>query len=253
MNEDNILKARLKDLAKKAYQQNIYTYSDFLNPAELGLLDEIRSEISYVDYETFGGTDVSERQMVGFGSEAMFGYEGQWPIAVILVEPLIEKFSDELTHRDVLGALMNLGIERNVMGDIVLKGKSAYVFAKEDMTDYIMDNLTKVKHTNVKCRRLSSDEDMQLLKPELKEMECIVASARFDVIVAALTKNSRSEVIRLFQEKKVTLNGRVCERNSISLKKDDIFSIRGYGKFVFAGEERETRKGRIYVKILAYI
>jgi RNA-binding protein YlmH len=84
-------------------------------------------------------------------------------------------------------------------------------------------------------------------------MECIVASARFDAIVAALTKKSRSEVIRLFQEKKVTLNGRVCERNSMSLKKDDIFSIRGHGKFVFAGEERETRKGRIYVKILAYV
>jgi RNA-binding protein YlmH len=121
------------------------------------------------------------------------------------------------------------------------------------MSDYIMENLTKVKHTSVSCRRLSSDEDMELLKPELKEIECIVASARFDAIVAALTKSSRSEVIRLFQEKKVTLNGRICERNSMNLKKDDFFSVRGYGKYIYAGEERETRKGRIYVKILAYI
>lgn len=251
-NEDNIIKARLMDLAKKAYNQNIYTYSPFLNPAELSILDEIKSEISYVDYETFGGTNSTDRQLVGFGSERMFGYEGTWPISIIMIKPLIDKFSDDLTHRDILGSLMNLGIERNVIGDILIKEKRAYVFALDNMAEYICDNLTKIKHTSVMCSVISANDSLEELKPTLVDVNVIAASERFDAIIAVLTKKSRSDVINFFQGRLVTLNGRICERNSMTLKEGDVFSVRGYGKYVYLGEESKTRKGRIYIKLKEY-
>ena len=125
MNEEQILKGRLMDLAKRAYQQNIYTYSNFLSVSELSLLEDIKPDISYIHYECFGGNELCERQIVGFGSEDEFGYPGHFPISVIKVTPLLEKFSDTLNHRDFLGALMHLGLERNTLGDILVKEKTA--------------------------------------------------------------------------------------------------------------------------------
>lgn len=251
MNEDQILKGRLTDLAKRAYQQNVYTYSSFLSMTELSLLEDIRQDISYIHWECFGGNELCERQIVGFGSEEEFGYAGHFPIAVIKVSPLLEKFSDTLTHRDFLGALMHLGIERDRLGDILIKEKTAYIFCLENIADYICQELTKVKHTNVKCEITSID--IPALTPALKEEEFPVSSLRLDGILASLLKCSRNEALTFFTDKKVTLNGRITGRNSITLKNGDVFSVRGHGKFIFAGSGGCTRKGRIYVHIKRYL
>lgn len=253
MNEEQLLKARLKDLALQSYRQNIYTYSSFLGPAELNILDSMRADIQYVDYEIYGGATLCERQMVRFGSEAMFGYQGTWPISVIKVEPLAEKFSDALNHRDFLGALMNLGIERSVLGDIIVREeKSAFVFCQDSISEYIVENLTKIKHTNVRCLQMDPNDDIGDLAPNLVDISCIVSAPRFDAVVAALAKCSRSEAARLFQNGKITLNGRLCEKNNMALREGDIFSIRGYGKYQFCGSGKETRKGRIYISLKQY-
>ncbi len=255
MDEENILKARIKDLASRSYKQNIYTYTGFLNPSELALLEDVREDISFVDFDTYGGYELAERQVVGFGSERSLGYEGIWPIKVIKVEPLIEKFSDELGHRDFLGAVMNLGIERNVFGDILVKDNMrAYIFALDSIAEYIMENLTKIKYTNVKCSLVTEDSDsMADLVPTLVDMKVIVASPRFDAIVGAVTKTSRSEALSMFKAKKITLNGRLCERNSINLKENDVFSVRGYGKYKYLGCGNETRKGRVNINLSRYV
>lgn len=251
MNEDQILKGRLLDLAKRAYQQNIYTYSCFLSMAELALLEDIKSEISYIHCECFGGNELCERQIAGFGSEEEFGYPGHFPIAVVKASPLIEKFSDSLNHRDFLGALMHLGIERDRIGDILIKEKTAYIFCLESIADYICKELTKVKHTNVKCE--ITDIDIPALAPSLKDESLPVSSLRLDNIIAVLLKCSRNEALTFFADKKVTLNGHITSRNSILLKDGDIFSVRGYGKFIFAGSAGNTRKGKIYVHIQRYL
>lgn len=251
MNDEQILKGRLIDLAKRAYQQNVYTYSNFLSPAELSLLEDIREDISYIHYECFGGNEMTERQIAGFGSEEEFGYPGHFPITVVTVSPLLEKFSDTLSHRDFLGALMNLGIERDTLGDILVKEKTAYIFCLESIADYICKELTKVKRTNVKCDITSTD--IPALSPTLVDEEFPVASLRLDGIIASLLKCSRSEALSFFVDKKVTLNGRITGRNSTLLKDGDVFSVRGHGKFIFDHAGGSTRKGKIYVHIKRYV
>lgn len=251
MTEEQILKGRLADLAKRAYNQNIYTYSNFLSATELSWLEEMREDISYIHCETFGGNELSERQVAGFGSEEEFGYAGVFPITVVRVSPLLQKFSDSLNHRDFLGALMHLGIERDTIGDIFIKENTAYIFCLERIADYICTELTKVKHTNVKCE--ITDMDIPALTPTLVDEEFPVASLRLDGIIASLLKCSRNEALALFEDKRVTLNNRVTGRNSITLKDGDVFSVRGYGKFIFAGTGGSTRKGKIYVHIKRYV
>lgn len=230
MNEEQILKGRLSDLAKRAYQQNVYTYSSFLSPAELSILEDIRKDISYIHVETFGGNVLCQRQVAGFGSEADFGYPGHFPISVIKASPLLEKFSDSLNHRDFLGALMHLGIERDTLGDILLKENTAYIFCLDNIADYICKELTKVKHTSIKCE--ITDMDIPALQPVLVNKEFPVASLRLDGILASLLKCSRKEALSLFEDKRVMLNGRITSRNSILLKEGDVFSVKGHGKFI---------------------
>lgn len=261
MNETQMFRARMQDLAKRAYQQNTYTYSGFLTPAQLADFDEIRNGINYMDYQTFGGVEICERQMIGFGSEAMFGYEGIWPIAVLLIEPLSMKFAEALSHRDFLGALMNLGIERDVCGDILVRDKRAYLFCEERIAPFIEEHLTKIRHTHVQVKILKqgiaqSDHDLEALedlKPVLEDLSVIVAAPRFDAIIAAVTKQSRSDVLSHFRAGHVALNGRLCERNALVLKSGDIFSVRGFGKYQFFGEGVVTRKGRVHVFLKKYV
>lgn len=251
MSDEQILKGRLCDLARRAYQQNLYTYSGFLSPAELALLEDIRKEISYIHVETSGGNELCERQIAGFGSEEEFGYSGHFPIAVVKITPLLEKFSDDLNHRDFLGALMHLGIERNTLGDILIKERTAYLFCLESIADYICTELTKVRHTNVKCEITGTD--IPALAPTLVEEELPVSSLRLDNVIASLLKCSRSDALSFFTDKRVTLNGNITGRNSTLLKEGDIFSVRGHGKFIFDKAGGTTKKGKIYVHIRRYI
>ena len=223
MNEEQVLIARLQDLAKRAYRQNIYTYTGFLTPAELAVVYEKQADFSFVGMTCFGGTPECERQMVQFGSEELFGYAGVFPISIILV-----------------------------LGDILVKdGKRAYIFCQENIAAYIMEQLTKIKHTNVKTSLVEGE--IEDLKPVLEDIHAIVSAPRFDAIVAAVTKCSRNETLDIFRAKKVTRNGRIEERNSLVLKDGDSFSVRGYGKFRYCGAGSETRKGRVNIYLKKYI
>lgn len=250
MNENDLCKRRIIDAANKAYAQNIYVYTDFLSISELSVYNEIKKEISFIDNCSYGGNPACERQIIQFGSEAAFGYKEAFPITLIKISPLIEKFGEELSHRDYLGAVLNLGIERNLIGDIIIKGKTAYMYCVDRISDYIVSNLTKIKHTNIKCE--ITDIALNNLSPELEDIETISASLRIDAIAASLTRLSRSKVIELFRTEKIFVNGRLCENNSYNVHPKDIIVIRGLGKYIFEDNGKETKKGRIYVKLKHY-
>lgn len=251
MDSDTILKKRLLDIANKSYNTNTYTYTNFLSLQELDLYYSMLSELNFVKSFSFGGNECSERQIVQFGSEEELGYAGEFPITLIKISPLIDKFSDDLNHRDFLGAILNLGIERNVLGDIIIKGNTGYLYCIDSISDFIIDNLTKIKHTHVSCTKVSGD--VEDVKPTLEDVSLIVASKRIDVVVAGLIKLSRSKVLELFRTKKIFINGKGTENNSTQLQDNDILVIRGYGKYIFQSVGNETRKGRIYIHLKKYV
>lgn len=98
--------------------------------------------------------------------------------------PLSQKFADKLLHRDFLGSLMGLGIKRSVLGDIVVKNNTGYIFCLDSIADYVVQNLDKVRHTCVKCRVVQNLPAGAVAEPEEKEI--IVASLRLDVLAAAV-------------------------------------------------------------------
>lgn len=245
------MKQRFMDLANMSFQNGHYTFTHFLSPSEVDEFFQIEKELAFIPYTLFGGSPDAERQILRFGSEEMFGYVEEFPVCCMHVRPVTPKFAGPAGHRDVLGALMNLGIERDVVGDIWVCDKECYFFCLANMKDYICDQLTKIRHTNVVC--IETDGLPEEFRPERKREEYVVASNRCDSIVSHIFHLSRGKCIPLFREKKVFVNSRQYENNSGALKEGDIVSVRGYGKFVFAGVVRETKKGRLTVAIEKYV
>lgn len=240
--DETLLKKRLAELANKSYTNSRYLFTGFLSLAELNLYYQIERELSYVPVTVFGGTADCERVMLRFGDEALCGYEEPFPIACVEIAPLAEKFGETLTHRDYLGALMNLGIERATLGDIVIVGKRAFLFCTEKMSAYIIEELDKVRHTSVRCGIAKEVPKSTVTRLERKTVQ--VSAARADSVIAKLYNLSRSESVELFRAKKVFVNGRQNENNSGQLRPGDQVSVRGFGRFVFVGVSGETRKGK---------
>lgn len=246
---DDIFIRHLKDLSDKADRSCRYTFTDFLNADEQNLLFSARNEL--ITYTLFGGTEGCERVMAKFGNAEELGYEQEFPIRCILAEPLQQKFADKLTHRDILGALMSLGIERAILGDIILNENKAYIFTAERMTDFITEHLTSVKHTTVKCSVVTELPACELFKTE--DRTIIAASERIDCVMAGVFNLSRSKTNTYFASQKVFINGRLCENNSAVPKPGDTISVRGLGRFIFCGTEANTKKGRNKIAIKMYI
>ena len=251
MNEDDLLKRKVLDTANQAFHHNIYTYTNFLSISELSVVASMSRELSFIDYDIYGGNPVCERQLIRFGSTAMYGYDAGYPITTLKISPLSVKYAERLEHRDYLGALMNLGIERELIGDIIIKDYDAYLFCISHIADYVCDNLDTIKHTHICCT--PCEEDVPELRPELEDIRIIAASPRIDAVVAAITRLSRSNSGELFSSKKIFVNGQCTENKSMRLKPDDILVIRGTGKFIYIGDESETRKGRTYLTLRKYV
>ena len=251
MKENEELKRRGLDLANRCYQQNIYTFSGFLNAAEVSDVYTMERELDFVPWKLFGGTEGCERQMLRFGSEETLGYEEEFPISCVVIRPSAPKFAEDLSHRDFLGALMNLGIERDVLGDIIVRDAAGYVFCEDTMAAYLAEHITQVRHTSMTTE--ITKECPEQAAPQFAEEEFVVSSNRCDAVVAKAYKLSRTQSTDLFRAGKIFVNGRQYDRNSGILKSGDIVSVRGFGKFIFRGFLQETKKGRIRVGIARYV
>ena len=153
-----------------------------------------------------------------------------------------------LTHRDYLGSLLALGIERDVLGDIAVQNeREAVVFCTERMVTYLLTALEKVANDSVRCERYVPDEhftDGRRYAP----MSDTVASMRLDCIVASLANLSREAAQRAIHSGMVEVNYEVCERVDRILEAPTTLSVRGVGKFILRSTDGETRKGRIRIR-----
>jgi RNA-binding protein YlmH len=244
---DELIKKRLLELAQRSAGQYAYTYTGFLSLAELALFEQLKPQIKNIDYTLAGGHEGAERQIVCFGSEEHCGYSEPPPIACVRVSPASERFSDDLSHRDFLGALLNLGIKRATLGDILLSENTAYVFCLASVAEHIIAELSTVKHTSVRCTLVEGSPEA--LAPTLEPIAINVASERLDAVVAAAYKLSRSASLELFRLKRVYVNSAICENTSHTPKVGDIISVRGFGRFRYDGVDRLSRKGRSFVTI----
>lgn len=246
---------RLAELAGRACRSGAYTYTGFLSLQEQSdfhqLEKEKGKEFADAGYALWGGAPSCERQMLRFGTASLCGYEEEFPIRCICIKPAAPKFADRLTHRDFLGALMNLGIERRLLGDIFIKDNTGYLYCADTIADFLMQNLAQVKHTHVICS-LYDAADGLACAPDMLEKTIHISSERIDGILAKLYGMPRGGAIEQIQAKKAFINGRLCEHNSAQLKEGDVVTLRGYGKFCYGGILSVSKKGKLCAVVKQY-
>ena len=249
MNENEATLRHLLDLCRRSERTGNWQYSGFLPPAEQDEL--LRSpEAARYSFVLTGGYEAAERKILAAGDERDAG-PAEPPISVVAVTPKSMKYAEELTHRDYLGAIMNLGIDRSLTGDILVKGKKAWFFCLTSAADMLASSLTQVRRTAVSAEICGTD--VPEIQPEYAPVRLNVVSERLDAIAAACPGLSRGQAEKLFGAEKVFVNGRVILDKSTRLKEGDILSVRGFGKAIYDGIEHETKKNRLWVSLRKYV
>lgn len=245
MNDEILIEKRLLELSDRAYKNNYYTYTNFLGLAEQNILNRcgIRQVVLY------GGQDGCERVIAAFGDKDAFGYEPEFPIACVMAKPLQDKYADNLTHRDILGSLMNLGITRETTGDIIISGKTGYIFCLEGIAQFICENLVRIKHTDVRC---SLTREIPDISDRSKNITILVSAERIDALISKVYKLSRNAAQALIKDNKVYINGTLCTGAAKQADENDIVSVRGYGRFRYISVTGETHKGNKRILITLF-
>lgn len=241
---DEFLK-KINDLNNRCINKNIITFTNFLTPTEK---QKIIINLNNTKVIFFGGKENSERVRAFFVPEYIEEVNYSEYIIVLKAEFSFKK----LSHRDFLGALLSLGIDRKCIGDILVFEKEAYFFVTKDISKFIITNLTKVGNVGIKISQVNFDE-VPNLEPKFKEINFTVSSLRLDSIVAGAIKESREKASGYIKNRLVLLNYIECMDASKELKENDIFSVKGYGKFILSEIGGKSRRDKVFVKVNKYV
>jgi len=243
MEEDlDFLKKQWEKTESRAVMSGRVLYGGFYSETEMGAFFQLQREGRLQSACAFGGYEGADRCMLRFGE----GEGEAWPIACVLIEPRSVKYAEAWSHRDVLGALMSLGVERDVLGDLRLVGGKCYAFCRAEMAEHIL-SLDSVRRTSVSCALIEDAKDIP--KPEKQLERVAAASERIDALTAELANLSRGKAAELIARQRVLVAGQVCLDPSRKLREGEVFSIRGIGKFRYLGVRGTSKKGRLYLEI----
>ena len=235
---------RLRDLHKRCINKNIITNTFFLTPREqMEARDFCRRELG-TDPFFFGGYPEAERRMAFFlpdwadpdtfdPSPYLKAIEARTPFAVP-------------SHRDFLGSLMGMGIERECVGDILVRGEQAWFFLTPAIAPHVLDSMVHVGRDGVSLSEIDF-EALPHFEAELKEVTFTVQSLRIDAVVSGIWKTSRSSVQDLVLRGDVTLNYFPCLDKDTSVQTGDMISLRHHGKAKILSADGKSKKGRTFV------
>lgn len=249
--EDKILKNHIEDQVEKALKSGIGA-TKFLTPTEQ------KEALSYIEHQKYkqkvdivkeGGYDGPERARIIFINKQWGKFDRDQMVNAFVIE---HRKQDIIGHRDILGALMNMGIERNTIGDIETKGKQPTLVCLPEISQYILDNLTKIGNIGVIVRGIPLEKLGSRIE-ELERMHIIASSMRIDCLVAEIFNISRNEASNLIQQGKVSLNHKMVTKQDDKVQEGNTIALRGAGKVRVLVIDGKTKKDRIKLVIGRYV
>lgn len=234
--------SQMKDQIRIFQKQNRPIMTYFLSISEQNILQSMVPKNICLVFD--GGYDQAQRKIACFIPEGYVGFSD----CVCLHATYNSKFKT-LTHSDLLGCLMHSGIERSVIGDLIVQKEDLYIFCKEKISKYIIDNCTQIGKCTVHFEECL---DYIITENKKKEIHIMCSSLRLDSVVAQLSHCSRSEALKKIHAGFVKVNDVVLEQN-LQLCNNDFVSIRKTGRFQFKEVVSTTKKGRLVLNFDQYI
>ncbi len=243
--ENKLLIRHLEDIAAKAVKTGCAA-SRFLTPAEIAasrLAKKGECELSFD-----GGFENAERARAIFLQPEWGVYAREEWISALQIRC---REQDSISHRDILGAVMAMGIERNVIGDIDADASPATLICLPEMRGHIISNLKTIGRVGVAVAPVALSE-LPLKAENLIEKTDTVTSLRLDAVLSAAFNLSRGEAAELIAAGYVSLNYAVCLQASKDVAEGALISARGKGRARVLEIGGHSRKGRIFLKIGLY-
>ncbi|WP_343184854.1 RNA-binding protein [Anoxynatronum sibiricum] len=236
----------LIDQARQVTDRHIPKTSFFLTPGEWLLAESLLVHIGGLKWLLDGGFDNAERRRLVMVPDYLEPSDFRPLVLFLEISRSHKSFS--LTHRDYLGALLSLGVQRDVVGDIVILEETAWVALVPEMADYVMWNLENVGRVKVKNRLVESIP----VKPPSTDMHLVegtVASLRLDAVLSLAMKTSRNKAQVLVAGQKVSVNWQAATKQNIELHEGDVLSVKGYGRIQLLRIGSLSRSQRWHVQI----
>lgn len=251
--DDRLAMARLLDKAEFTAKAHRLAHSDFLDPHQVQLAEKLLSSVSTCEYSFFGGFAMAERAVVLFWPEFIEDSEllrfKNEILKSIEIKPLCR---NTLSHRDYLGALMSLGIRREVTGDILVREESCSIIVLSEISQYITENLLKVGNIGVDVT-ISDIMELSTPEPRISEIKTTVAALRLDSLCAHSFGLSRGKAAEFIKAGKVQLNWEATLSVDKQVCEGDTISLRGKGKAVLDKVGGRTKKDRIAILIKKFV
>ena len=243
--DEKVFCARVKDTAQLCAHTDKPKFLGFLTESEIAKAQEILKTVG-VGYEFFGGFEQADRLMLCCKPD--WCEEVFFPIVAVTAT---FRECDNLSHRDILGSLMGLGITRESVGDILIEKGRAVFFITEEIADFVLSELTRAGRVGI---RLKVGADYPL--PQLSSLVTFretVASPRLDCVVAAILKISRARAEALVEDGFVSINSAACLKTTRLILANDKITVRGKGKFIVNSLADKTKKGRTVLEYSKYV
>ncbi len=240
--EDIKLGERILDIAEKVQERNNVRSTSFLNPREQEITAEIISQLSGVNYISSGGHPSAERERITVFPDFLFPEHQEVPLICLKISGNFDFVS--ASHSDFLGAVLGLGIKRELIGDIFIYENMAQVVVDPDIKDEILLNLKRVNEVPVEVEEMDC-EDIIFEEKHCKEIKSTVASLRLDAILSAGFGDSRSRSKQAIEEGRIKLNWRRAENPAAEIEIGDLISYKGRGRLKVAERTGISNSGRI--------
>jgi len=239
MDPTAFLEKRFADLARRE------GHTRFLEPGAMQDLARRAAREECMQVTFFGGYPDAERTVAAF-------YYDQQPQSYGITCLRLEwntRYASA-SHRDLLGAAMGLGIEREMLGDILVEDGCAHLFVLDEVAEYVIANLDSAGRAKL---HVSVEQGaFQPPEPEGIYLRETVSATRLDAVIAAGYSLSREKAQKLIDQGLVKLNHVECVRMDARLAEGDLISVRGYGRMRLTELMGETRKGRVAIRLFRY-
>ncbi len=244
----SLILSRVSDAVRLCERRNMAQFLGFLDQAEQRLVCHNLSRCNGVQWLFYGGYEDAERRLLGVFPSCLEPVAEAYPLCTVAFHYRSER---TLTHRDVLGTLMSLGLRRDCIGDILCGEGVSVIFLKDDITDFVCDQVNKIGGEGVRVER-----DYAGPFPSAHSFQSIydtIASPRLDATVKALLRCSREQAATLIQNEAVSIDHLPVSSVSSQVKNGAIISVRGYGRYVIDQIGPETKKGRLHFEARKYV
>lgn len=257
MNKENLLihikdadiKQELKnilDICNNARVNHITKNTKFLTPNIISLANDVLIGIRDINFRITSLNEDAERKIIYFFKDYVDFEDVENVLSIVKISHNSDTI---LNHRDYLGSILSLGIEREFIGDILVENNCAFAIVLKPIDEFLLYNLEKVRNQNVS---VSIETELPLIDKKLEEITINISSMRLDSLISKFTNLSREKAQYIVKSGNVRVNFEVCKNNSKFIEDDSVIAVRGYGKFVVAGIISETKKQRLRVLIKKY-